>query len=159
MRWLAALILSASQASALSCLPPDPVRTFLEVDAAPERWGAVFGRLDFDTSAVPQPTGDDTLPPSDTWLRAHLVGTTLDADGWTKPFQGNIELDVQCVGPWCARPVSGATYLLFLKREPGRHIAIIDPCGTYSVQNPAREVLDSLYQCFADGPCEPAPLQ
>ncbi|WP_425072389.1 hypothetical protein [Sagittula sp. S175] len=155
MRWLAALMLSASQAAALSCLPPDPVRTFLEVDAAPERWGAAVGRLDFDESRLPQSHKDMTNTPPETWLRAQLVGRTLDTDGWTKPFQGNVALKVQCFGPWCALPKSGVTYLMFLQREPTRHVATADPCGAYIFPNPSREDLDRVYQCFAGGACTP----
>ncbi|MBP0482424.1 hypothetical protein [Sagittula salina] len=156
MRWLAFLAaLAATEASALSCLPPDPVRTFLKVDAAPERWGAAVGRLDFDASRLPQSHKDSADTPPETWLRGQLVGHTLDTDGWTKPFQGSVALKVLCYGPWCAQPKSGRTYLLFLQREPHRHVATADPCGAYIFANPSREDLDRVFQCFAGGPCEP----
>lgn len=155
MRWLAVVLaLCATQAQALSCLKPDVVRTYKEVDASPDRWGAAVGRLDFDESQLPEaPQSDPNAAPPQTPVRAQLVGKTLDSDGFTKPFQGNVTLMVQCYGPWCAQPQSGQEYLVFLKREPNRHVAFADPCGTRLFANPSREDLDRITTCFRNGPC------
>lgn len=160
MRWLACLLLlQATQAAALSCMPPDPVRSYLEVDASPDRWGAVVGRLDFDERRLPQAAGDPNAQPAETHLRAQLVGHSLGPDGFKKPFQGNVALYVQCFGPWCGRPVSGRNYLVFLKREPHRHVAFADPCGARLFPAPTRAMLDALHKCFVGGGCAPEPLE
>lgn len=153
MRLLAALLLIpiASAASALSCLAPDPVRTFLEVDASEDQWGAAVGRLDFNEAALPQVDFDGTVA-AETWVRAQLVGKTLTRDGWTKPFQGNVSIQVTCAGSWCGQPQSGASYLMFLKREPTRFTAIADPCSNY-IFPATRENMDRVHQCFTGGPC------
>jgi hypothetical protein len=144
---------------ALSCLPPDVVRSYKEVDATPERWGAVVGRLDFDESRLPKPTWDsDPNVPPETRLRAQLVGHSLGPDGWTHPFQGNVTLVVQCWGPWCATPQSGQRVLVFLQRVARGHLAFADPCGTRFFPRPRRADLDRLQDCFRGGPCEEAPL-
>jgi hypothetical protein len=151
------LVALAGPAAALSCLPPDPLRTYIEVDASEETWGAVVGRLDFAEEKLPKSHAEDT--PAETPLRGQLVGHSLGPDGWKKPFQGNVALMVQCFGPWCAAPRSGATYLVFLKREPHRHVAYADPCGTKLFPNPRRVDLKRLHQCFLSGTCEETPLE
>lgn len=151
---VAVFLCAASPALALSCLQPDPVRDFKQADASAERWGAVVGRLDFDESRLPD-TGDQLQDkPPQTDLRAQLVGQSLGAGGWKTPFQGNITLRVQCFGPWCGRPKSGARYLVFLKHEDGKRVAFADPCGARMYRDPSRRVLDALHRCFAGGPCE-----
>ena len=147
-------LLCAGQAAALSCLPPDVVRTYREVDADSARWGAVVGRLDFDESRLPQPDRREVSPPQ-TEIRAQLIGHSLTPEGWTRPFQQNVTLRVQCIAAWCATPVSGRTYLAFVKREGARRVVIADPCGTTLFPRPARRDLDRLQSCFAGGRCEP----
>lgn len=149
----ALLLCAASPALALSCLQPDPVRDYKQADASADRWGAVVGRLDFDESRLPGTKDRLEDKPRQTDLRAQLVGHSLGADGWETPFQGNITLRVQCFGPWCGRPKSGARYLVFLKHEDGKRVAFADPCGANLYRNPAPVVLERLHGCYAGGAC------
>jgi hypothetical protein len=153
------MALAPGSALALSCLPPDVVRTYKEVDAAPERWGTVVGRLDFDETRLPKPSWDsDPNVPPETRLRAQLVGHSLGPDGWAQPFQSNVTLVVACWGPWCGAPQSGQRVLVFLQRSERGHLAFADPCGTKLFPRPTRDDLDRLYDCFRGAPCLEAPL-
>lgn len=143
----------ASPLQALSCLEPDPIQAYLNADSSADRYGAVVGRLDFDEARLPPAVGDGDQ--QDVEVRAHLVGDSLGFDGFTAPFQGNITLRIACFASWCGRPKSGAKYLIFIKREAGRHVAVADPCGGWMFERPSRDVLDKLHQCFVGGACIP----
>ncbi len=143
----------AHPALALSCLKPDAVRSYLEANASEDRWGAVVGRLDFDESRLPPAVSDGGH--DDVELRAQLVGNSLGVDGFKDPFQGHVSLRIQCFGSWCGHPDSGRQYLVFIKRENGRHIAISDPCESWLFPEPRRKTLDALQRCFRGGYCQP----
>ncbi len=54
------ILATAGQAAALSCMRPDPVRTFLQVDADPGDWIVLKGQLDYEQ---PLTSTDDLLNP------------------------------------------------------------------------------------------------
>lgn len=157
MRWLALVagVMAAGPATALSCLPPDPVRDFKEAESSPDRWGIALGRLDFNAERLPQVDWDrqDEVPPQ-TDLRAQFIGHSLDMNGFKTVFQANVTLRVLCFGPWCAEPKSGGRYLAFIKHENGKRIIHADPCGSWLYLNPRKYDLDRVRTCFAGGPCE-----
>lgn len=157
MRWvaLAAALLLASPALSLSCLPPDPVRDFIEAQGSDARWGIAVGRLNFDERRLPKVNWNrQTDVPPQTDLRAQMVGHALDARGFRTVFQANVTLRVLCFGPWCAEPRNGARYLAFIRHEDGKRVVQADPCGRWLYINPRRHDLDRLHRCFVGGPCE-----
>ncbi len=117
--------------------------------------GAVVGRLDFDESRLPASVGQWDRP--DVQLRGQLVGGIAGGpEGFVDPFQGGITLRIACYGAWCGQAKSGGQYLVFIKREAGRHIAIADPpCETWLFPNPTRKMLENLARCYRGGYCEP----
>ncbi|MEQ5869471.1 hypothetical protein J4E08_06100 [Sagittula sp. NFXS13] len=155
MRWaVALLVLAATQASALSCLRPDAVAAYQAADADDARWGLVVGTLNFDATKLPKAPADDPndAPPL-TQLRARLDGQALGADGFATPFDRDIDLHVQCFGPWCAQPQSGQTYLVFLENTSDGQRAYADPCGTKLFANPSAADLARMQSCFAGEAC------
>ncbi|MGH1415515.1 MAG: hypothetical protein ACRBB0_18650 [Pelagimonas sp.] len=147
------LLIMAQPALALSCLKPNPVRSYLEADASEERWGAVLGRLDFDEGRLPPTVSGGGH--SDVDLHAQLVGHSLDADGFTNPFQGAITLRIVCTGSWCGRARSGGHYLMFIKREKGKHVAFANPCEAWMFENPRKKALRDVQRCYTGGYCQP----
>lgn len=158
MRRALALILSlslASQAQALSCLAPDPIRDFKEAHASQERWSAVVGRLDFDESRLPVvPIEEQGAPKPPTDLRGQLVGKFLGPNGFAEPFQGNVTVRVTCVMSWCGGARSGQRYLAFLKHEGSKRVVQVQPCGQWLYPAPSPALLDAIHACFSGGPCE-----
>lgn len=159
MRRALALVMSlslATQAQALSCMVPDPIRDFKEAHASEERWSAVVGRLDFDESRLPKgvAVGEPAPGRQPTDLRGQMVGEFLGPDGFVQPFQGNVTVRVSCYLSWCGGARSGGRYLAFLKHEDGKRVVQVQPCGQWLYQDPSPALLDAVHACFAGGPCE-----
>lgn len=158
MRWIVfAAMMLATPAFSLSCSPPDPVSDYKFAEDSPVRWGIAVGRLNFDPGRVPVVDWErqNDVPPS-TDIRAQFVGQSIDAGGFVKPFQANVTLRVNCVGPWCASPQNGARYLAFIKHEKGKRVINANPCGSMLYINPPKKYLDQVYQCFVGGRCVPS---
>ncbi len=143
-----------SQAQALSCIAPDPIRDFKEAHASEDRWSVVVGRLDFDESRLPVvPLDQQAEPKAPTELRAQMVGRFLGPEGFVQPFQGNVTLRGSCYLSWCGGAQSGGRYLAFLRHEDGKRIVQVEPCGQWLYRDPAPALLDAVHACFAGGPC------
>lgn len=161
MRWLAlALTLCATQANALSCLQPDPVRAYNAAEADAAEWIVVQGRLIFDETQLPTKSADQQhMRPPATRIRARLLGETLTRDGFTRAFDRAITLEVRCFAVWCGAASNNTCYLAFLKREKGQLIAYADPCGSELFANPTRKDLTRVTACRQGKRCEPLPLR
>lgn len=141
---LAALLLPA-QASALSCLPPNPAReldTLLEkgldilvvrgtatrLSASPQAGGPATGRYRIEGEGAGRlETGEMTLEP---------------------------EIRATCAGPWCAKLPEDGTEAIFLVRRSSRTDEIIaDPCGGGIYPLTDDERLPALSECLAKGRC------
>ncbi|MCT4554516.1 MAG: hypothetical protein N4A53_07505 [Pelagimonas sp.] len=159
MRWLAlALALCATQASALSCLQPDPVRAFNAAETDEADWIVVQGQLIFDETQLPHrdvETQHLDLPA--TQIPALLRGTALTQNGFTRAFDREITLEVQCFAVWCGGAASNTPYLAFLKREKDQLTAYADPCGGKLFPEPARKDLNRVTACFQGKRCVERP--
>lgn len=160
MRILAALFcLIAGPALALSCLPPDPVRDFIQADEAEDIWIVVEGRLNFDSSRLPEQDLARNDAPPETDIPARLEGLSLGPDGFSRAFDRDITLRVLCFGPWCGGAEAGRDYLGFLKREGDGYVAFADPCGNRLYAEPTDAMRDALTRCMRGDVCQPAPLR
>ena len=141
---------------ALSCLPHDVAAVFHQVHGSPDIYIGAYGKLTFDSERLPVVDWEhqETTPPQ-TAVPARLRGHALSADGFKIPFDRRVMLHVQCAGPWCAQPVSGAMYMGFLKSGQSGYSLTIGPCGGDAFADPDAASLETARQCFAGGPCVP----
>jgi hypothetical protein len=154
---LLAATLSATQAAALTCVPPDPLRSFREANAAPESYVVLHGRLHFDPALMP---GADALPPpgaAETRLdpvEARFEGFALGLAGFTRPVSATVVLEPSCLGQFCAGIGPGDGWLLFARPSgTGAYHVAIEPCGNRAFDGVPRATLDALATCLQGGPC------
>jgi hypothetical protein len=154
---LAAVLLPATRAAALTCVPPDPLRSFREADASPERYVVLHGRLRFDPAGMP---GLGTLPPpgaAETLLdpvAAQFEGFALGPDGFTRPVRAAVTLEPTCFGQFCGSIGPGEGWLLFARTsEAGRYRVEVDPCGAWAFDRVTEDTLDALVTCLQGGSC------
>lgn len=140
--------LSAGPALALSCMRPDPVRSFAEAQASPDRYIVLYGRFDFDPSAMPsldQPRQEDTVDP----VPATFTGMALGPDGFTIPYNTGLWLQPTCAGIWCGRMEPSDHVLAFVRdRGDGSFVLELGPCDTWVHYTPSTEVLDRMRDCL-----------
>ena len=148
----AALLTAAGQAQALSCLPSDPVRSFIELDVAPENYIVLHGTLTFDESGLPPFVQDG--PVSDPApITADFTGKGLTEDGFTADYTGPVVLQVTCAGPWCGTPQSGLDSVLFVATDDQPFVVTAGPCGGRLFHEPTPETLADLTTCMQGGAC------
>ena len=150
----AALCLLAGPAAALSCAPPDPVRTFAALNEAPEEYVVVLGRLDFDPKALPQATGgaldpNRTDPPRR--VRATMTGKALGETGFAMPWSGDVILEAEGLGPWCPSQRPGR-YMAFLRREGDARTLMVNACGGNAFPDPSGTDVARVEACMT-GAC------
>jgi hypothetical protein len=155
MRWIAVFaMLLASPALSLSCSPPNLVADYKAAAASSENWSVVVGQMTFNEGKLPNVNvSDPDRIPEKTRIRAQFVGHSLDANGFTKPYQSNVTLQVNCLLSWCGGAQSGGRYLAFLKHEGNRRIVFAEPCKANLYRNPSNKDLSRIRNCFVGGPC------
>ena len=145
------LALVAGPASALSCMVPDPVRTYAERAAEGAAYNVVVGQIDLDPAALPQRRGLNGSDP-DARVPARLTGQALGAGGFATPYDRQVTLAASCAGPWC--PTLGPARVLAFVRAQGGVIAF-GACGGDVFVEPSAEDVARVEACFA-GECPPA---
>jgi hypothetical protein len=153
---LALIALPGGQAAALSCMVPDPLLTFSNVNAAEESWIVLLGRLEpvagyqipdpmtFQGQAMP-----DLLPTS-----VGFVGMGLSAGGFDRPFGGTLLMQPVCYGPWCGGWPGAGEVLLFAELQAdGSYVVPLDPCGQHLFPPPSTAQVAALTACMASGAC------
>ncbi len=157
---LAALLVgwSTGPAFALSCLPPDVARSFVELAEAEETYVVVHGTLTFDEGGLPKTDWENqaATPPS-TPLAARISGLSLTSDGFSAPFDRSITFDVLCFGPWCAGAVSGSDVLAFVEYRDGSYVFSLGPCNANGFFDPDQAMLDQVQSCMKGQDCQPEP--
>ena len=116
---LAALLtIAATQAAALSCLRPDPLRTLEHLDYPLALVGSFNERGDVYT----------------------FVGTFIDGSPVTLP----ISVTEACAGPWCGE-LRAETLGVFLAENEGESIHLtLDPCHGTAFYEPTPETLSRI---------------
>ena len=151
----------APGASALTCAPPDSLRTFATAQAAPEGYVVLLGRLDFDEGRMPAPVigGDGQAGGapvgSPAPVPARLAGTALGPDGFTLPAPDAVTLRPICLGPWCGTIPTGETWLLFAERTAEGYEVETGPCGGWAFMDPDAATLDAVAACLRGAACAP----
>ncbi len=153
----AALILAATQAPALSCIPADPVRTFQTVNEAEESYVALYGTFVFDTSLLPpgvmmgQPAAPEPAP-----IPVRFTGKALSLDGFTGTVSRPVILQPLCAGPWCGGMASDTLALAFAKVTDAGYVVEADPCGFALFPEPGPDTLAQMTACMRGDTCEPS---
>lgn len=151
MRLLALLpLLAATEAGALSCLPPDPAQSFETASAADEVYVVLHGTVTFET---PWPerglAGDGPAEDELARIEGRLEGAGLAADGsFGNAFAGSVVLAEACAGPWCGSVASGDEVLAFAEVGEDRvPVVTLDPCGSLTFINPTPAMLEAVGAC------------
>ncbi len=152
--FVAALMLCAGPALALSCLRPDVASSFIRANEAEETYVVVHGRLSFDDRLIPEYDMTRHDRP-ETRIPARLTGFGLSRTGFDLEFDRDVTLLLQCFGPWCGGAVSDAEYLIFMERTEVGYIVPADPCGSMVFSDPTPAQLDRVARCMAGKACEP----
>ena len=152
---IAAALLAAGPAHALSCMAPDPADTFQRANAATEVYVVLRGRFDFDESLMPQLVGDEA-PEDPAAVPARFAGRALGPEGFTIPYETELLLQPQCFGPWCGGMAPSGDAVAFA-RDNGAGVYVIDlgPCGG-TVFEPTPQVVGTITSCMAGTGCTPA---
>lgn len=152
IRLAAVLAVAASQAAALSCLPPDPARSFSFAANEPDRrFSIVAGRLDFTPTTGPKRPMGEPRPP----FSARLSGDALNVDGFTFPFNQRITVRPTCAGSWCGNIPEPLSAVFIIERTSRGYEIEAGPCGgeLFDDTPAVRQIFET---CMSGGTCEPA---
>lgn len=112
------------------------------------------GTLVFDERALPvTPWDDQAATPQRTLIDGFLSGEQLGRNGFLRPFQDAVILDVSCYGPWCAGPLSDQIYVAFVELRGDARVIQTNPCGGFLF--PAtQEIEEELLRCMRGDRCD-----
>lgn len=144
-----ALLLSVTQAQALSCLRSDVARTFAWASEADERYVVLLGAFGFTQPPPNQSEGFDANPEQ---LEATFEGQYLGADRFVSGPPLDVTLSFECLGPWCGSVTSGEDILAFVEQTSDGFILRVDPCFSTVLLADAVNV-QTVESCMRGGPC------
>lgn len=113
------------------------------------------GTLLFDERDLPVTDWDDQgATPNLARIDAFLSGEQLGRNGFVRPFQSALTLEVSCSGPWCAGALSDRDYIAFVEmRDDGAYAVQTNPCGGFLLPLTA-EIEHDLRACMRGDPCD-----
>ena len=144
------LALIAGQAAALSCMRPDPVRTFKQIEDIPTPYYVLYGTLDFDASKQPRGVINKERNPAP--IPAQFSGFGLNTNGFTTPYNAQVTLQPTCAGPWCGSQTPDVKSLFFAKVEGDSVTITAGPCGGTAFADPSAAMLADMTACM-NGNC------
>ena len=147
---------TTGQALALSCVPPDVARSFVEAQKSDKAYVVVHGRLSYDTALLPSRNRADIndMPPRTT-LSARLTGKALTRSGFTADFDVPVKLEIHCWGPWCSGTSPDIDQLLFVEKTEAGYVFAAEPCGQFEFAEPTQRQLGIVRNCMRGRSCEP----
>lgn len=155
MKWfgvISLLAMSAGQASALSCISPDPVRAYENAAAASETYYVLYGTFDFDAKVMPKSTRAAGATAEPAPVSAMFRGNGLSKTGFNLRFDQAVTLQSMCAGPWCGTATPHIPALAFVRVDGDQLVVEIGPCGGQVFENPTQSDLDTIVQCI-NGNC------
>ena len=153
----AALAVMATQASALSCLPVDPITSFQKAAESEESYFILNGTFNFEPIKMPslEERSLDTFEPI--LIISQFEGQVLGAEGFTDYPAFDVALKPVCLGPWCGNMAAGVPTLAFARRlDSGALLVEPDPCGGQTFAEPTPEMIQGIEAC-ATGACPDVP--
>lgn len=149
-------ILVTGPAFALSCLPYSARHAFQAASQSPDRYVLVYGQLAFNIADHPvADMAHQELIQPDNFFAASATGFSLTGSGFDAQFTRQIQVNVQCAGPWCGAMDSGPDYLMFLRQTSSGYLLETGPCGGFAFYGPTPETLDDMHQCLLGEDCTP----
>lgn len=146
------IALMAGQASALSCLRPDPVAAFQRAADADATYYVLYGTLDFDTRLLPQSGDGMSAPIEPAPISAFFRGNGLSKTGFNLRFDQPVTLQPVCGGPWCGSASAHTPAIAFVRVVGDELLLEIGPCGGQFFEQPSQADLDAMVQCL-NGNC------
>ena len=141
---------AGSQARALSCVQPDPVRAFQYAMAAPETYVVLRGTFAEAEILIPPDVGKAEAHPVPVWF----IGAALTRDGFTQALETPMTVQITCAGPWCGSMPPQTEVIAFARLADGAYTIGAGPCGGFFEPEPAVERL--LLSCIRGEACVPA---
>jgi len=152
---LLCLMMMATQAHALSCIPADPAASFNRYAEAEDSYVVLYGRFSFDERELPKPPAhdlNDTDP--NTYIPTKFSGKSLSMAGFVNDFSGDVTLNATCLGPWCAGMQSDIPQMAFVQKSGQMYTLTISPCGGAAFPNPSPAARDTVAACLRGETCE-----
>jgi hypothetical protein len=153
---LAVLMTIPTAASALSCRPYNAIAAYHDAVKSDDAYVVAHGTLRFDETKLPKVDWqhqEDVKPHN--FLSGRIDGQSLTRAGFTAQFERDIDISVQCHGPWCSGLTSGAEYLVYLKKVGDGYLLETNPCGGFAFQDPDRATLSKVTACLNGKRCDP----
>ena len=151
-----AIALFATQAAALSCIRPDPIRSFQVAAGAEAEYLILRGRFAFDPTLLPQSEVSTglVLPQP---IPAQFAGQSLTVDGFTNPISGPITIMPVCIGAFCGGLMPGVEVIAFARKQDSIYVVEADPCSAWVfIPDPVTDA--ALAACVRGEPCVPTPF-
>ncbi|APX12803.1 hypothetical protein [Tateyamaria omphalii] len=154
------LLLAPLPALALSCVPYGVTNAYQEAVQAEDGYVPVLGTLDFDADLLPDTDPSVQVVPTDpvTSIPATFKGEALAVRGVDRPFETDVVLEVECIGPWCPQIQPGPV-LGFLRQTTHSYALRTDACGGFLFGRPSEAQVDQLRDCLAGRDCVPMGLR
>jgi hypothetical protein len=146
-----AMVLAASQAQALQCMIPDPVRSFQAAMNAPETYVVLRGRVAEAEILIPPERIEGQTFPVPGWF----IGHVLTGDGFTQGLETPVTVRVTCYGAWCGSMLPEVELIMFAQVSDGAYTIEADGCETW-VFAPDPLVEQLLTSCIRGEACVPA---
>lgn len=144
----------ATQASALSCIPPNIARTFNDVHASSDVYVMGLGTLTAKGRIPKYIEGQARHIP------AQFRGVLLGQSGQTKTQNLNVTLDAICYASWCGGfPKTDQQILVFLKKTQAGYRLESNPCSGDFKVSPTKKELRILKKCLKNGGCSKAQVK
>lgn len=141
------LAVSASQASALSCIRPDVTDAFKTASASDLTYFVVHGGFQF----TPPPKSD---APETKTVEADFSGRLLTGAGFTQEVAAPITINMTCEASWCAEIEPEAEYIAFIEQQDDALVFRVGPCYGLAFKDPALDDVKRLENCAQGGACE-----
>jgi hypothetical protein len=152
-----AMVLCASQVSALSCMRPDVARTFQSAATAEESYIVLLGQFSF-TAPPRRGLMDNNAQPVS--VPAQFEGSYLGADGFVAAPTLDVTMTFTCAGPWCGSMNGGSEQVLaFVQQTSAGYSLEVGPCQDKVFSEPDSMAVQQVEGCMRGETCEESPLR
>lgn len=155
----AALLLSATTASALSCVQPNFAEQFNRFNDAPELYYVGYGTLRplAPVIAHTPPFNPDGQTQDRSVTTPYLfTGGFLTGQSITGTANYSVSVTTRCLGPWCGgMPQNAGPQLVFIEGNGPALSLEIGPCPGPLHATPSAGQVQAIQDCMKDNECGP----
>jgi len=142
--------LAATPVSALSCLPPDPVRMYEAARDSDETF-VIFKGHSVGTSQIRLPPRN--VPDARAVSRIRIEGASLGPTGFSDPVEAQVSLVLDCANIWCAdAPDLSGEFLAAVQATSQGAVITVNPCAD-NVLPATEDGVARLLACHETGDC------